>query len=86
MGSNAWVNSTVTDNFLVTMVLPLPINLGFNPNWAILYSGAAQSHLVYLDHFEDRIKNMYGITFTSLITHHNALILGLTCHLLAGEG
>ena len=52
----------------------------------ILYSGAAQSHLAHLDSFQARVENMCGVSFPPLIVCHNASVLGLTCHLLAGEG
>ena len=92
VGNNVWVNFTVTYHFLVVRVLPLPINLGLGPHWnmvgAILYSGAAQSHLARLDSFQARVENMCGVSFPPipLIVHRNASILGLTCRLLAGEG
>jgi len=53
---------------------------------SILYSGAALTHLNCLNSFQARVKNMCGFTFPPLTNCHNASILGLTCHLLAGEG
>ena len=54
---------------------------------AILYSGAAQSHLARLDSFQARVENiMCRVSFPPLIVRRNASILGLTCRLLAGEG
>ena len=52
---------------------------------AILYSGAAQSHLAHLDSFQARVENMCGVSFPPLIVRCNISILGLTCRLLAGE-
>ena len=53
---------------------------------AILYFGAAQSHLAHLDSFQARVENMCGVSFPPLIICRNASILGLRCRLLAGEG
>ena len=53
---------------------------------SILYSGAALSYLNGLDRLKAYVENMCGLAFSSLTTHYNASILGLTCHLLAGEG
>ena len=53
---------------------------------AILYSGAAQSHLSCLDSFQASVENMCRVSFPPLIVCCNASILGLTCRLLADEG
>ena len=52
---------------------------------SILYSGAAL-HLHRLDSLQARVESTCGFTFPPLTTRHNAPILGLTCHLLAGKG
>ena len=43
------------------------------------------THLNCLDWFQSCVDYMCGFTFTFL-TNQNASILGLTCHLVAGEG
>ena len=53
---------------------------------SILYSGAALTHLNHLDSFQAHVENMCRFTFPPLTNRRNALILGLTCRLLAGEG
>ena len=53
---------------------------------AILYSGAAQSHLARLDSFQACVENMCRVSFPPSIVRRNVSILGLTCRLLAGEG
>ena len=52
----------------------------------VVYSGAALTHLNRLDQFQARVENVCGFTFQSLTDRRNTSILGLTCHLLAGEG
>jgi len=52
----------------------------------IVYYGAASTHLNRLDQLQACIEKMCGFTFQSLTDHQNALILGFTGHLLAGEG
>ena len=52
----------------------------------ILYSGAANTHLCRLDNLQSRIEWTCSVTFQPLLQRRHAAIMGLVCHLLAGEG
>ena len=52
---------------------------------SVLYSGAPNTHLCRLDDLQSRIECLFSFVFQPL-THQNAAIMGLVCHLLAGEG
>ena len=51
----------------------------------ILYSGAASTHLRRLDDLQSCIERSCSFVFQPLSHRQNAAIMGLVCHLLAGE-
>ena len=53
---------------------------------SILYSGAANIHLSHFVDLQSRIERSCSFVFQSLSYRRNAAIMGLVCHLLAGEG
>ena len=53
---------------------------------SILYSGAASTHLHRLDDLQSWIEWSCSFVFQPPSHHRNAAIMGLVCHLLAGEG
>ena len=52
----------------------------------VLYSGASPSHLHCLNTLQTCVEHMSSSKFSSLCNRRNAAIMGLVCHLLAGEG
>ena len=53
---------------------------------SILYSGAVTTHLHHLDNLQSRIEQTCSFVFKPLLSHRTAIITGLICRLLTGEG
>jgi len=52
----------------------------------IIYLGAVNTHLCRLDNLQCRIERTCSVTFQPLFQRQHAVIMGLVCRLLAGEG